>query len=330
MRNIAVIGCGYWGKNLVRVFDELEALKTVCDIKEGILENKRIKYPHVGRTADMEDIFRDDSIDSVVIATPASTHYSLVKKSLLNKKNVFVEKPLALAIEEGRELVALSKSTGKILMVGHILCYHPAVVKLKELILSGELGEVEYIYSNRLNMGMLRHEENIIWSFAPHDVSAILMLLGEFPSKIHSFGGEYLQKGKGIFDTTLTALEFESGVKAHIFVSWLHPFKEQRLVVVGDKKMALFDDLTEEKLFLYSRNIEWNNHIPTAKKAAAEPVKIDMQEPLKLECRHFIDCVNNKRAPQTDGEEGLRTLSVLSLAEESLRKNEKVNYVPAF
>ena len=204
-------------------------------------------------------------------------------------------------------------------MVGHILQYHGAVIKLKELIDSGELGKIQYLYSNRLNIGKIRTEENILWSFAPHDISVILMLLGEMPQTLCATGGEYLQQQ--IPDTTLTNLDFLSGVKAHIFVSWLHPFKEQKLVVVGDKKMAVFDDMSEERLLLYPHKIEWLQLIPVASKAEAEAVPLTMEEPLKAECRHFIDCVASGDRPKTDGAEGFRVLQVLQASQKSLNEN---------
>lgn len=319
--NVAVIGCGYWGKNLVRVFNELSVLKLICDIDKDKLTTESGKYTDVKTTDTVEIVLEDKNIEAVVIATPASTHYSLAKQALLCQKHVFVEKPLALKIEEGKELVNLAQSSGRILMVGHILQYHPAVIKLKELISSGDLGRIEYIYSNRLNIGKLRHEENILWSFAPHDISVILMLLDEFPKEIMSFGGKYLQEG--VYDTTLTTMDFASGVKAHIFVSWLHPFKEQKLVVVGNKKMSVFDDLTEEKLFLYPHTIKWRNRIPIAQKAEKEVISVEMTEPLKAECQHFLECINKGITPKTDGNEGLCVLRVLVASEESLSRNGK-------
>ncbi|MFA7677715.1 MAG: Gfo/Idh/MocA family oxidoreductase, partial [Candidatus Omnitrophota bacterium] len=189
----------------------------------------------------------------------------------------------------------------------------------------GELGEIQYIYSNRLNIGKVRKEENILWSFAPHDISAILMFLGKLPKKVTCFGEAYLQKG--IYDISLTTLNFPGKVKAHIFVSWLHPFKEQKLVVIGSKKMAVFDDLSDEKLFLYPHTIQWSNDIPEAVKADREVVSVDMAEPLKVECQHFIDCVSRRILPKTDGNEGLRVLRILSAAEESLKHNSKSIFI---
>ena len=316
-KNIGLIGAGYWGKNLVRTFYQLGSLAKVCDSNPDILKEVLNEYPGLEGTADSEDIFNDPSIEGVVLATPAITHYSLVKKALLCRKHVFVEKPLALNVADGEELVSLAKERKRILLVGHILYYHPAVLKLKELIDRGELGKIQYIYSNRLNIGKIRSEENILWSFAPHDISIILMLLNEFPESVITSGGYYLQHN--IADVTVTNLSFESGVKAHIYVSWLHPFKEQKLVVVGDKKMAMFDDVSKEKLYLYPHKVEWIGRLPVASRAEATVVPFTMEEPLRNECRHFLDCIKDGRAPRTDGEEGLRVLRILNMSEESLK-----------
>jgi len=326
MINIAVVGSGYWGKNLVRNFHDLGVLSAICDKESTILDSFKEKYKGISTTEDL-DYLLDESvfqIDAVAIATPAATHYNLAKKCLLAGKHVFVEKPLALTGEEGRDLIEIAEKNHLTLMVGHILQYHRAVIKLKELIDNGELGKIQYLYSNRLNIGKIRAEENILWSFAPHDISVILMLLREMPESVCATGGAYLQQK--IPDTTLTTLDFPSGVKAHIFVSWLHPFKEQKLVVVGDKKMAVFDDISDEKLMLYPHRIEWLNRIPIAAKAEAEAVKVEMDEPLKAECTHFIDCVTNGQQPITDGREGLRVLQVLQASQRSLNENgRKIN-----
>jgi len=315
---IGHIGLGYWGKNILRNLYELDVLKIACDNSEEIINQRKDQFPDIEYTRNIEDIISDSEIKAVTIATPASTHYELVKKFLLAGKDVFVEKPIALTVKEGEELVDLAEKNRKILMVGHILQYHPAVIKLKELISSGELGKIQYIYSNRLNIGKLRTEENILWSFAPHDISVILMLIGEEPIMASAFGGDYLSKG--IYDTTLTTLEFRNEVKGHIFVSWLHPYKEQKLVVVGSKAMAVFDDVSKEKLFLYSHKIEWKDgKIPIAQKADYKVIPVEDGEPLKLELSHFIDCVKSCKRPKTDGYEGIRVLKVLELAEKSLK-----------
>jgi len=317
--SVAVIGSGYWGKNLVRNYQQLGALRLICDKNETILTNLNDQYPDVETCSVLSDILSRQDIDGVVIATNAETHFTLAREALLAGKHVFVEKPLSLTEKDAQELVELAEQSRLTLMVGHLLYYHSAVIKLKELIDSGELGKIQYLYSNRLNIGKIRGEENILWSFAPHDISVILMLLGEMPETVWATGGTYLQPH--IPDTTLTNLDFPSGVNAHIFVSWLHPFKEQKLVVVGDKKMAVFDDVSQEKLFLYPHKIQWQKRIPVAAKAKAEVVPIDMEEPLKMECQHFLECIAERRIPMTDGREGLRVLQILQALQESLNRN---------
>ena len=314
---IGLIGLGYWGKNVLRNFYELGALHTACDTDQHTLAERKKEFPNVSYTDSFEAMLQNSDIKAVAIATPAVTHYEYVKQALFAGKDVYVEKPLALTVKEGQEIVDIAEKEKRILMVGHILQYHPAVIKLKKFIASGELGKVEYIYSNRLNIGKLRTEENILWSFAPHDISVILMLLEQDPIAVTAFGGDYLNKG--IYDTTLTTLEFKNGVKSHIFVSWLHPYKEQKLIVVGSKAMAVFDDVSKEKLFLYPHRIEWRNgKIPVAQKADYQVIPVESGEPLNLELSHFIDCVLQRKKPMTDGYEGLRVLKVLELAESYL------------
>ncbi|OGW52161.1 MAG: oxidoreductase [Nitrospirae bacterium RBG_13_43_8] len=316
-RFVGLVGLGYWGKNILRNLYELGVLHTACDSDTGIVSERKEKFPHVNYTTSFEEVLGNHDIKAVAISTPAATHHDFAKRALLVGKDVFVEKPLALRIKEGQELVMLAEREGRVLMVGHILQYHPAVIKLKELIETGELGKIRYIYSNRLNIGKLRTEENILWSFAPHDISVILMLLGGEPLKVSSFGGDYLNKG--IYDTTLTTMEFSNGVKSHIFVSWLHPYKEQKLIVVGSRKMAVFDDVSSEKLFLYPHEIKWREgKIPVAYRADHQMVPVDDKEPLKEELRHFIKCILDRKRPETDGAEGLKVLKVLEAAENDL------------
>jgi UDP-2-acetamido-3-amino-2,3-dideoxy-glucuronate N-acetyltransferase len=317
---IGFIGMGYWGKNIFRNLYELGVLHTACDFSEKTILEMKQKYPNLNFTSSNKEILENPQITAVAIATPAVTHWELAKAALLSGKDVFVEKPLALNVEEGEELVSLAEKQKKILMVGHILQYHPAIIKLKEIISKGELGKIQYIYSNRLNIGKLRTEENILWSFAPHDVSVIIMLVGEEPMMVSAFGGYYLNKG--IYDTTLTTLEFKSEIKGHIFVSWLHPYKEQKLVVVGSNAMAVFDDLSEKKLFIYNHKIEWKDgKIPVAHKADYQVIDIDRGEPLRRELEHFILCVKERITPKTDGQEGLRVLRILSECENQLSAN---------
>jgi UDP-2-acetamido-3-amino-2,3-dideoxy-glucuronate N-acetyltransferase len=314
---VAVVGSGYWGKNLVRNFAQLQALAAVCDNDEETLRPFREQYADCRTLNSYDKVLEDRTIDAVAIATPAESHAELVKKALLAGKDVFVEKPLSLSVDLAQELVTISKKNERILMVGHLLWYHPAVLKLKEFITNGELGRIQYIYSSRLNLGKIRREENILWSFAPHDISVILGLLGEMPDAVYAQGGNYLHPQ--IADVTVSLLSFPSGVRAHIFVSWLHPFKEQKLVVVGDRQMAVFDDVeSKDKLLLYPHSIDWKNHVPVANKAEAQPVRLNAEEPLRAECLHFIECITTRKPPRTDGEEGVRVLTVLKRCQEAL------------
>ena len=234
-----------------------------------------------------------------------------------------MEKPLSLRLEDARELTKLARNTGRILMVGHLLEYHPAIQELKSLIRNGVLGRVQYVSSSRLNFGKLRTEENILWSFAPHDISAILFLLGEEPTSVAAHGGNYLNAN--VADVTLTSFDFASGVTAHIFVSWLHPFKEQKLVIVGDRQMAVFDDMeTKRKLVLYPHQIEWIDRLPIARRSEGQVVSLPNIEPLRLECLHFLECIVTRQTPKTDGENGVRVLRILNASERSLKNGGHV------
>ncbi len=322
-KNIAVVGCGYWGKNLVRNFAELDALHTICDSDPQKLEQLQGLYPRIATETSFSEVLKKEEITGVVISSPAALHYSLTREALLADKDVLVEKPLALKIKEGRDLVELADKKKRVLMVGHLLEYHPGITKLKELVDKGELGKINYIYSNRLNLGKFRTEENILWSFAPHDISVILLLLGEMPQEVSAHGGYYLHED--IADITLSTMTFASGVKAHILVSWLHPYKEQKLVVVGDKKMLLFDDVApQDKLLLYSHKIDWVDRMPVPRQEEAQPVGFTMAEPLRLECQHFLECIKTRQQPKTDGNSGLRVLQVLDACQRSLQQRGQI------
>src|SRR5436309_6455195 len=259
---IAVAGMGYWGKNLVRVFHELGALEGVCDSSPAVTKTVEQDYKGVRYYREFSGVLTRADIDAVALATPAVTHFEMAKAALLAGKDVYVEKPLAIEKRQGAELVDIASAKGRVLMVGHILRYHPAVLALQKLIQTGALGKIYYLYSNRLNIGKIRTEENILWSFAPHDISVILSLLNEMPTRVACHGNAYLTRD--VFDVTVSQFDFPSGVQAHIFVSWLHPVKEQRLVVVGSEQMAVFDDASDEKLVLYPHRAEWKNRVPTA------------------------------------------------------------------
>jgi predicted dehydrogenase len=314
---VAVVGCGYWGKNLVRNFHKLGALAAVCDETETGRATAAGIAPGTTLAPNLEAVLESD-VSGVVLATPAETHYKIAKRALSAGKDVFVEKPLALTYEEGSTLVRIAEESKAILMVGHVLEYHPAIIRMMQLVQAGELGNVRYISSNRLNLGKVRREENILWSFAPHDIAIILRLMGSMPFQIAAYGGSYLQPN--IADVTITHLLFDNGVRAHIYVSWLHPFKEQRLVIVGSKKMASFDDVTKQ-LVLYDQRVELQEGQPTPIKGKGDTVSFASDEPLLLECQAFLNAIATRKPPLTDGSSGLRVLQVLQAAQRSLVMN---------
>lgn len=315
--SVAVVGTGYWGRNLVRNFAELGALAAICDTNldaaRALAEQHHV--PAVFR--DVADVLGRDDIGAIVIATPAVTHEAIAIGALAAGKDVLVEKPLAVSAEGGEKLAALAEEKGRVLMVGHLLWYHPAVLRLKELIDEGRLGSVQYLYSNRLNLGKIRVEEDILWSFAPHDISVILGLVGETPDEVTTRGGAYLNHE--VADVTVSLLRFPSGVRAHIYVSWLHPFKEQRLVVVGDRGMAVFSDTADDKLVVYPHRIRWDESLPVPERADGEAIPVSDAEPLRAECEHFLGCVRSREVPRTDAAEGARVLHVLERCQQSLR-----------
>jgi len=328
MKNkVAVVGCGYWGKNLVRNMQALGALHSVVEKEPANQATARGLAPQARVHDRLEEALQDPEVAGVMIASPAETHFVLARQALEAGKDVFVEKPLTLDVPSSRELVATARRLERILMVGHLLEYHPAVLKLQELIAAGELGRVFYIISNRTNLGKVRTEENALWSFAPHDIAVILRLVGKMPFEVVATGGCYLQPN--VADVSVTQLLFDTGVRAHIFVSWLHPFKEQRLVVIGSRKMASYDDVAKE-LILHDQHVDWHAGQPVPVKGAGIRVAFPAQEPLENECRHFLECISTRRRPRTDGENGVRVLQVLHAAQHSLVSNgNPVQFPPA-
>ncbi|MBX3423871.1 MAG: Gfo/Idh/MocA family oxidoreductase [Pirellulaceae bacterium] len=320
MKNLALIGAGYWGKNLARNFNALGALHTLCDASDEVLASYGPDYAGVKHCKTIEQALADAAVTRVAIAAPAHLHFQIAKAALLADKDVYVEKPLCLELADAAQLVELAKQRGRILMVGHLLQYHPCVAELQRLVGTGELGKLQYITSNRLNLGKIRQEENALWSFAPHDISVILSLVGhQLPQEVRCMGEAYLTNG--VADTTLSTLKFPGGVRAHIYVTWLNPFKEQKLTVVGSQGMVVFDDTRpwHEKLIIHRNYLTWTDgRNPTPNKSAGEFLVAAELEPLRQECAHFIDCCNNRTQPRTDGAEGLRVLQVLKAAQESL------------
>lgn len=313
--SVVVVGCGYWGRNHVRNYAELGALTAVCEPRPEGRERAQSVAPDVRLLSTFDEALATRA--ALVLATPAETHYALAKRALENGQDVFVEKPLALTVADGASLVRLAREGGRMLMVGHVLEYHPGIRRLLELVRM-ELGDVYYIYSNRLSLGKVRREENILWSFAPHDVAAILRMLEREPTVVAAVGGTYLQSG--IADVTLTSMRFEPNVRAHIHVSWLHPYKEQRLVVIGSKKMASFDDVGK-RLEIFDRRVEIGSGEPIPVQGAGDLIPFEPTEPLRLECAAFLEAIRTRRPPLTDGESGLRVLRVLDAAQRSLERD---------
>ncbi|MEM7828074.1 MAG: Gfo/Idh/MocA family oxidoreductase [Candidatus Aenigmatarchaeota archaeon] len=331
---LAIIGAGNWGQNLVRNFYELlgDDLVYVCDKDNRVLEWVKRTYPGVKTTDDYKKILKNNRIDSVVIATPSSTHYSFAKESLLCGKNVFVEKPVATRSSEAAELVELSEKRSLTLMVGHLMLYHPAVRMVKNLIDAGELGRVFYMYSRRLNLGVIRKNENALWNFAPHDVSVSLFLLNSFPERVWTIGKDYIQEG--IEDIAFVVLEFPGNIISHIHVSWLDPHRRRELTVVGSKKMVVFNDVANvEKIRIYDKGVNY----PISYQSYGDSLtirigdiyspKVEMKEPLKEECRHFIECVKEGKRPLSDGNEALDVVRILEAAQESLKSHGKAVHI---
>jgi UDP-2-acetamido-3-amino-2,3-dideoxy-glucuronate N-acetyltransferase len=324
--NVAVVGCGYWGRNLIRVFRDLGALSVVCDEqKAGRDEAQRIA-PEATAPGNFEEVLARRDVQCIVLATPAETHESLALQAIAAGRDVLVEKPMALNYQQGLRMHRAATDRDCILMVGHLLEYHPAVLRLRELVADGALGRVNYIYSNRLNLGKIRTEENALWSFAPHDIAVILRLVGELPLEVTCTGGTYVTPN--LADITMSCFHFRSGLRAHIFVSWLNPFKEQKLVVVGDRQMAVFNDvLKEDKLVLYNQRVDLNNRQPVIQKGPSEIVQVPADEPLQRECKHFLDCVRTRRKPLTDSLSGMDVLRVLEACQVSLQLNGRPTLV---
>lgn len=326
--SVGVVGVGGWGKNLVRNYYYMRGawLKYVCDLAPDKLEANQLQFPADTVTQDIDVLLGDRDLDAIVIATPGNTHFGLCKQALLAGKDVFVEKPFTLCTAEAEELVDLAKSRNRVLMVGHLLKFHPVVERLKTLVQSGELGRVLYIYSQRLNLGTVRSDENALWNFAPHDISVILYLLDLVPTDVSARGQSYLRRG--IEDVVFLSIDFGGKAMGHVHVSWLDPHKTRRITIVGSKRMAVFDDLeSNEKLKIYDKGAEMNTDYDTF----AEYIGLRFGditipyvragEPLRAECDHFLDCVRERKTPLSDGQDGMRVVRVLEAASESLKSN---------
>ena len=322
---IGIAGLGYWGPNLLRNFSQLDGckVKICCDLSEKSRRHAGEQYPDIETTDDYGSLLQDPEVQAIVIATPATTHYDLAKRAILNGKHVFVEKPLTLDIAQAAELVELAQQNGIKLMVGHLMEYHPAIGMLKDMIRDGQLGDVYYLYSQRVNLGKIRKDENALWSLAPHDISILIYLLGAEPENVSARGQAYLQDG--IEDVVFLNLLFPGKVMAQIQLSWLDPHKIRRTTIVGSEKMAVFDDMEPtEMIRIYDKGVANGPGYDSFGESLSlrfGDVKIPyikMVEPLRVECQHFIDCIRNDMQPRSDGHDGLRVVRVLQAAQESL------------
>jgi predicted dehydrogenase len=320
MAAIAHVGYGYWGRNLARNFSELGVLSAIVDFdpKAAAAGARALSV----RAAGFEEVLADKAIDGISLASPAVLHFAQAKAALQAGKHVFVEKPLALDVGDAEALCALARERGRVLMVGHLLQYHPIYLRLRALVEEGELGRLRYVYSNRMSLGKFRTEENVLWSFAPHDISMILGLFGSDPLSVTAQGSVAFTPG--VADMVTMQMHFPGGGSGHVQTSWMHPFKEQRLVVIGERAMAVFEDSDPDwnaKLKLYRHRIDTSGPLPNPVKVDAELVSVSQSEPLRAECAHFAECIDQGRQPRTDGKEGLRVLKVLNMAEQALVEN---------
>jgi predicted dehydrogenase len=325
---VGVVGLGYWGPNLARNFDRLPdaELRWLCDASGEALARWGAAFPSARTTESLDDLLADDSLDAVVVATPVATHAELAGRVLAAGKHCFVEKPLGRSEEEAQAVLDAARAADRLLMVGHLLEYHPGVERLAELVRSGELGELRYVYSHRLNLGKHRQDENALWSLGAHDVSVILQLAGEEPSACDARGESFVKPG--VEDVVFALMRFDSGLLAHMHLSWLDPHKERRFTVVGSKRMATFDDMElERKLTIYDKGFDesyasYGEYI--ARSGDVFSPRISNEEPLRIECRHFVDCVREGRAPRSDGESGLRVVRVLERLQRSLMETSQL------
>jgi predicted dehydrogenase len=324
---VGVVGLGYWGPNLARNFDRLPdaELRWICDSSEEARARWGAQFPRTRVSADVEELLADADLDAVAIATHVPSHAELATRVLEAGKHCFVEKPLAQTVADAEEVVAVAERSGRVLMVGHLLEYHPGVERLKDIADSGELGEVRYLYSNRLNLGKLRPDENALWSLGAHDVSVVLRLAGEEPTELHAFGESYMRPG--VEDVVFCYLRFPSGLAAHMHLSWLDPHKERRFTVVGSKRMATFDDMEiERKITIYDKGFDqdfssYGEYI--ARSGDIKSPRVSNEEPLRIECRHFVERVRDGRPPRSDGESGLRVVRVLEALQRSLEETSR-------
>jgi predicted dehydrogenase len=326
---IGVAGLGYWGPNLARNFAALDGaeLRWCCDVSESARARMAARFPGARMTAEFFDLLEDPELDAIALATPVPTHAELAVRVLQAGKHCFVEKPLAQSVADAERAVAAAQDAERTLMVGHLLEYHPGVLKLKELADGGELGDIYYIYGNRLNLGKLRADENALWSLGAHDVSVVLALADEEPIEVAAHGEAYVRPG--VEDVVFCFMRFSSGLSAHLHLSWLDPHKERRFTVVGSRRMATFDDMAlEGKITMFDKGFDedsrgYGEYITRSGEIFSP--RLPNVEPLRVECEHFITCIAEGTVPRSDGASGLRVVRVLEALQHSLDGSTRVN-----
>jgi predicted dehydrogenase len=329
---LGIAGLGYWGPNLARNFTAIPGceLAWCCDSSEAARARWATAFPGARFTADLDDLLADPALDAIALATPVPTHAEFAERVLAAGKHCFVEKPLAQSVAAAERVVDAAEAAGRVLMVGHLLEYHPGVTKLKEIADSGELGDIHYIYSHRLNLGKLRADENALWSLGAHDVSVVLHLADEEPSEVEARGESYMRPG--IEDVVFCFLRFPSGRAAHLHLSWLDPHKERRFTVVGSRRMATFDDMElERKVTVYDKGFDWDagsyGEYITRSGDIWSP-RVSNREPLRIECEHFVACLREGRAPISDGRKGVRVVRVLEALQARLDASRRPERAP--
>ncbi len=318
-KKICVVGGGKWGKNHIRTLNDLSSLGGIVDSNKAIVDDLKTTYPNVNFFDNIEDAI-NFKFDGFIVATPAETHFEITKKILESKYHVLVEKPMTIKLEHAIKLNEISKTNNVNLMVGHVMLFHPAFQKIKEMINLNIIGDLQYIYSNRVNLGSIRSEENVFWSLAPHDISIFQYLIEKFPKKINSIGANFLQKG--IHDSTITTLEYPNNIMGHIFVSWLHPFKEHRFVVVGSEGMISYEDSKKGKpLILYDKKVKWNNKLPFTHNGSFSKIDYDLSLPLENEIKYFLNHLDGEPIELSNGDKGVEVIDILNKASNILLGN---------
>ena len=328
MINIGVVGCGYWGPNLIRNYRGLKdcRMKIICDLSEDRLKHLNSLYPEIETETSFDRMLKDGDLDAIVIATAVNYHYPLAKASLLAGKHTFIEKPLASSSDQCEELIEIAQQKGLVLMVGHTFLYSPPIQKIKEIVDSGDIGEIQYISARRLNLGLFQKDINVAWDLAPHDLSIILHIMGERPLTVNCTGSAHITPG--VEDVTAMFLQFKNNCSAIVHSSWLDPRKIREMTIVGSKRMIVYDDISaQEKIKIFDTRVERPPHYDTLAEfhyayhyGDIYSPYVKQEEPLKTECQHFLDCINEGKIPLTSGAKGMEVVKILEASSDSLEK----------